>query len=378
MNLRGVLRKLTLTDLLLLSALLAGRALAEETIKGQVLGAGAPIVKSTVTLWEASTGVPKQLAQTKTDSDGRFEVRSSGAHNDASVYIIATGGEPRSGGGDNPAIALLTVLGGNPPSKLTINELTTIASVWTDNQFIDGSAIKGNALGLRIASGNVPNFVDLQTGGYGGAIQDSLNGPQTTTLANFATLADVLAGCIARVRTDACSSLFSASTGPAGSAPSDTLHAAESIARYNWYKPERLFALLDAFYPVAPVNHLRTPPFEPYLSFAPSAWTLPLVFDGGGSRASGKMMFDADGDLWAVSNFTVGFQGQDTFWQGHVAEFAPNGRPISPITTGFYGGGMEGGTFGAAIDASGNLWAEQLRRTVDLGFRQARQTADAA
>jgi hypothetical protein len=38
-----------------------------------------------------------------------------------------------------------------------------------------------------------PNFVDLQTGGYGGAIQDTLNGPQTTTLAN------VLAGCITRI-----------------------------------------------------------------------------------------------------------------------------------------------------------------------------------
>jgi hypothetical protein len=346
--------------LALLSVLLAGRAFADETIKGQVLGGGAPIAKSTVTLWEASAGAPKQLAQTKTDGDGRFEVRSKGAHNDTSLYIVATGGESKASkaSGENTAIALLTVLGSQPPSKVTINELTTIASVWTHNQFIDGSAIKGHALGLRIAAGNMPNFVDLQTGGYGGAIQDSLNGPQTTTLANFATLADALAGCITRVRTDACSSLFAASTGPAGSAPSDTLHAAESIARFNWYKPERLFALLDAFYPVAPVNQLRTPPFEPYLVFAPSAWILPLVFDGGGLRASGKMMFDADGDLWAVSNFTVGFQAQDTFWQGHVAEFAPNGRPISPVTTGFYGGGMEGGTFGAAIDASGNFWAD--------------------
>jgi sugar lactone lactonase YvrE len=70
------------------------------------------------------------------------------------------------------------------------------------------------------------------------------------------------------------------------------------------------------------------------------------------------MMFDAEGDLWAVSNFTVGFQAQDPFWQGHVAEFAPNGTPISPMTTGFYGGGMEGGTFGAAIDAAGNFWAD--------------------
>jgi len=32
---------------------MAGQALADETIKGQVLGGGAPIANSTVTLWEA-------------------------------------------------------------------------------------------------------------------------------------------------------------------------------------------------------------------------------------------------------------------------------------------------------------------------------------
>jgi hypothetical protein len=29
-------------------------------------------------------------------------------------------------------------------------------------------------------------------------------------------------------------------------------------------------------------------PFMPYLSFPPSAWVLPLKFDGGGYRAGGK------------------------------------------------------------------------------------------
>ena len=35
-------------------------------IKGQVLGGGAPIAQSTVTLMQASAGAPRQLAQTKT------------------------------------------------------------------------------------------------------------------------------------------------------------------------------------------------------------------------------------------------------------------------------------------------------------------------
>jgi hypothetical protein len=37
-------------------------ALAAE-IEGQVLGGGAPIARSTVTLWSAGTDVPRQLGQ---------------------------------------------------------------------------------------------------------------------------------------------------------------------------------------------------------------------------------------------------------------------------------------------------------------------------
>ena len=49
------------------SALMAGRA-AAGGISGRVLGGGAPIANSTVTLWAATAGVPTQLGQVKTDS----------------------------------------------------------------------------------------------------------------------------------------------------------------------------------------------------------------------------------------------------------------------------------------------------------------------
>ena len=110
------------------------------------------------------------------------------------------------------------------------------------------------------------------------------------------------------------------------------------------------------FYPVPIGKNLRPVPFMPYLNTAPSAWVLPLKFDGGGYRAGGKAMFDSEGNLWVGDNFTVGWQASDALWQGHATKFAPNGRPLSPITTGFAGGGMEGGTFGAAIDANDNAW----------------------
>ena len=44
--------------------------------------------------------------------------------------------------------------------------MTTIAAVWTHAQLLDGMTIKGNALGLRIAAGNIPNFIDVETGGW--------------------------------------------------------------------------------------------------------------------------------------------------------------------------------------------------------------------
>ena len=106
--------------------------------------------------------------------------------------MVAKGAAVNRGSGDNPSIALLTVLGNTPPAKVVINEMTTIASVWTNAQFLDGTAIKGPALSLKIAAGNVHNFVDLSTGGYGATIVDGLNSTQTPTLANFATLANVL------------------------------------------------------------------------------------------------------------------------------------------------------------------------------------------
>jgi hypothetical protein len=335
---------------------MSGAALAADQINGKVTAAGAPVAAATVTLYAASDGAPKQLAEVKTGADGRFALNADGGG--AVLYLIAKAGKSGAdkGSGDNPALALVSILGSKPPTNVTINEMTTVASVWTATQFLDGTILKGHALGLRIAAGNVPNFVDLETGGWGGPIQDPLNSSQTPTMANYASLANLLSGCAVRVSADACSKLFAAATGPKGAAPTDTLTAAQSIARYPWFKPDRLFLLINDFYPVPGGKTMRAVPFMPYLNYPPSAWVLPLKFTGGGYVAGGKAMFDSEGNLWVGDNFTVGWQGHDTLWQGNATKFAPNGKPISPITTGFAGGGMQGGTFGAAVDSKDNAW----------------------
>ena len=254
--------------LLTFGLLACGPAVAEVRIDGQAQAGGAPLASSAVTLWAASSGEPKQLAQTITGNDGHFAISTPETlGTDVSLYLVAKGGQAK-GNGDNPAITLLTVLGNTPPANVVVNEMTTVASVWTNAQFLDGAAIKGPALSLRIAAGNVPNFVDLQTGGWGAAIQDPLNSSQTPTMANFATLADLIAGCATLVTVDACPKLFIAATPPKGAAPTDTLTAAQSIARYPWYQPERLFVLLGELYPVPAGKTMRAVPFMPYLKFS--------------------------------------------------------------------------------------------------------------
>jgi hypothetical protein len=347
-----------------------GKACAQQQLEGQVLAGGAPIAHATVTLFSASSSAAAQLSQSQTGADGRFTLPYAPVQgSDRDLYIIATGGEAavNKGAGNNTSIALLAVLGATPPPKVTINEMTTIASVWTHAQFLDGNKIKGNPLGLKIAAGNVPNFVDLQTGGWGAAIQDALNSTQTTTMANFATLATILASCTTKVKPDACKSVFAATTSPAGKTPTNTLAAALSVAQNPAYRPEKLFALLDAFYPVPQGKTLRTTPYMPYLSNAPTAWTLPLKFTGGGLSAPGKIMFDQQGNAWTGVNFRVGSQASDDLWDGNLAEFAPNGKPLSPATTGFQGGGIEGPGFGTAVDANGRVWVTStVGKTISL------------
>jgi len=256
---------------------------------------------------------------------------------------------------------MMTVLGSKMPATVTINELTTVASVWTGAQFLKGTALSGNALGLRIAAGNVPNFANVESGGLGSVIQDPLNSSQTATLATLNTLGNLLAGCITRIHDGACNRLFAVATPPGGAAPTDTLVAAQNIARNPSNQAQGLFALLDAFYPVPAGGRWRPVPFIPYLSFAPSAWTLSLVYAGGGLNSPGGMAIDGEGNLWAADNFLAG--AQSTIWRdfgGGLTKLAPDGRPLSPMTLGYRGGGIDGPGFGIAISADDKVWITSL------------------
>jgi len=340
------------TSLLLAFALESAPALAVSPIVGRVVGGGGPINNANITLWEAGPSAARKLAEAKSDDDGGFELTVSGRMSDTDVlYLVAQA--------PNPAIVLMATLGTAAPQRVTVNELTTVASVWTGAQFLDGIEMSGHALGLRVAAKNVANLVDPESGGLGAVIQDPLNSSQTTTLAKFNTLGNVLAACI---RTPgAADQLFQLATPPGGVPPVDTLSAMQNIARYPWHEAKQIFELFQALCPIPAGERWRDAPFIPYLSFAPRAWTLSLVYGGGGLNSLGGIAIDGEGNFWAGDNFLVG--AQCTIFAsmgGGISKLTSNGRPLSPMTTGFRGGGVDGPGFGLALSADDKVWTTSL------------------
>jgi hypothetical protein len=250
---RPIVRTLMLGTMIVAIVLSTGAAFAADSIKGQVALGGAPIAKATVTLWEASANAPRQLDQTKSRDDGRFEVHVKGAHGNGLLYLVAAGGVPKASkaGSDNPVVVLLSVLGRKPPQQVVVNEFTTVASAFTAARFIRGESISGNPLGLRIAAMNVPNLVNLQSGGWGAVIVDGLNLTRSTTLANFNTLASLVTYAGTSASSDWRSRFFRAATLSGGTTPSNTLGAMAGIARQPWAHSKDLFALFEEAYPQA-------------------------------------------------------------------------------------------------------------------------------
>ena len=331
-------------------------------LTGRVQIAGQPVPGATVTLYAAGATDSAKLAEGKTDDQGAFKLDAGLPTKETVLYIVAKGGTPKAAAskGANDAIALLAVLGSRPPETVTVNELTTVASAFTAARFINGEAISGNPLGLRIAAGNAPNLVDPCTGGWGKVLMDPINSTQTTTLATLNTLGSLVAACVTTADDAWRDRFFKAATATGGTTPKNTLEATAGIAREPWTSAKELYALFDEAYPQPKDGSRRAAPFLPYLALTPPDFALSLCFAGGGMYANGRFMFDKDGNLWCGQNWMPGSQsGTVRSIGGGVLKMSPNGTPLSPPITGFTGMGLDGVGWGTAV-AHDKVWASSF------------------
>ena len=322
-------------------------------LSGEVVVAGRPVVGAAVSLYGASTGKPSALAHAITGVDGGFRIDVSNLTNSSNrdLYVIVQGGRAAADGGRDPneGLTLLSVLGATLPDKITINELTTVASAFTNAQLIHGDEISGNALSLRVAAGNVPNLVDPATGGWSEVLLDPINSTQTTTLATLNTLASLISA-YTTTHDDRWRARFFAAASVNGAEPTTTLEAMANIARAPWVNTKGLYALFDEAYPQPRDGSRRKAPFVPYLALTPPDFALMLCFAGGGMFANGRFMFDAEGNLWSGQNWMPGSQsGVVRSIGGGTIKLAPNGKPLSPPIQGFTGMGVDGIGWGTGV-----------------------------
>jgi hypothetical protein len=310
------------------------------TVSGFVRSGSTPIPGSTVRVYAAGfdRGVaPSVLATTTADAFGRFLLSFPQPAAGSVLYVIAKG----------PATTMdLAAMLPAYTANIVVNELSTIATAWAMAQFMSGDSIGGKSPGLQNAAATAANLANVYTGGIGNVLATTPNGPQTTTLAEFNSLANLIAACVDAPAN--CPQLFSAATAPGGGAPTDTLRAALSVSHYPWNNVASLFTLSQMSSKYAPV-----------LSSAPDAWTIVLQYYGNYNQAGtrnqingpGNMAVDAQGNIYIGINY----DGQTYACGGRiVVKLNPNGAedPRSP----FSGGGVNGVGWGTTIDPTGNIW----------------------
>ncbi len=356
MSLRGFTAALgvllgVLTGMSAPQAQLAGRG-QFVVVDGEVASAAADRERFLVTLYrlrvQGERGGQAVLARTISNEEGGFRLVYRDRRGDRDGFLVTA----RRG-----VLLYAAVLPpGTEPESVTVNELTTVATAFTLAQFISPRGLGGYALGIANGAAMSGNFVDVATGEVATVLATEPNGPATTTVDRFNALANVLAGC-ARQRA-ACFRLFHAASGEAGRPPLQTLQAMVEIARNPWRNIDEIFAL----------SQIAMPPYSPALDAAPSAWTLPIVFNGVNKGSGtvnvingpGNLAFDAQGSAWVGLNYqpSPGASNVPVCAGTIILRFAPDGSfwPGSP----YEGGGLDGVGFGTWIDTRGHVWASNF------------------
>jgi hypothetical protein len=216
---------------------------AHATFSGWVRSGDTPIASARVRLYRAGTRQTAagavQLGDARTDAGGRFSIRYMPPRDpDTVLYVVAEGTGPKHG---RSPLTLAAVLdpAGSPP-EVVVNERTTVATAFATAQFTDGRELGGPSPGLSNAAGTAQNLASLATGDVAPLLKAPPNGPLTSTLRTFNSLANMLAACVQDAGD--CPALFAAADPPRGRGPDDTFEAIVNVAQSPWKDVEGLFA----------------------------------------------------------------------------------------------------------------------------------------
>ncbi len=290
------------------------------SVHGHVHGGQQPVTHSRIQLYAvgtagvASAAEPLVSVPVYTDSNGDFSL--TGLYTcptaDSPIFITSTGGNSGFGAsaGNNAGIALMASLGPcgaiTDSTFVTINEVTTVGSIWPVAAYMASATQLGSNPGDSVfgaALASINEFVNTAQGTSPGS-------PAPTSYFADAiklySLADVIAACINSPGGNAgdgtpCGTLFQ-STDYGGPAPTDTIAAALSIAQHPQSQVDAIFRLIPP-----------SSPFEPSLSSTPSDWTLnliqmpaaPVISPGSGTYYSAQSVTIADTASNAAIHYTV-------------------------------------------------------------------------
>ena len=278
----------------------------------------------------------------KTDASGNWAITGDWScpalPSPSYLYVLALGGNPGVSSA-NPNIALVAALGPcsgvSASTYVTVNELTTVASVWALAPFMTGTTNIGstatNQVGLGDAFAAVTSVASIANGIAPGP---ALPTGATLPIANIDTLANILSSCVNSTGGTAgdsspCGNLFSATTANSV-APTNTVAAALNMAQHP-------AANVAALYALQPAN----PPFVPSLSSAPKDLTIAIDYTGGGLNAPTAIAADQQGNVWVANS------GSDAVtWLDHL------GNSKLGATGTLLGGVPQG----IAVDLNGNAW----------------------
>jgi hypothetical protein len=334
-------------------------------LRGNVHGGQQPISGSSLQLYAAGTtgygaaATALLSSPVVSDANGGFTITGDYTcpSSTSQLYLVATGGNSGlAPGTNNAAIALMAALGPcslhgsqytlDPNSFISINEVTTVASVYALAAFMGGDAThlgtsSTNAVGLANSFQMVNNLVNTTTGA---ALSVTPAGNGTPPQAAINTLGNIVASCVNSTGTTGpCIALAAAATPSGGTAPTDTIQGILNVARNPANNVGALFALASP-----------TPPFQPSLSAAPNDWVMAVTYTNVGPAPFGTMAIDASGNAW----FTNAVNGGPY----SVSELSSNGAVLSG-SNGYMGGGLSAPA-GVAIDPAGNVWVPSTGNVV--------------